>query len=48
MSAREEAQEARIGIYLRLRPTPRPCGRVTADCEEGWVEFQVPKDVAQG
>eukprot|EP00887_Chlorella_sp_A99_P006382 scaffold3.g6382.t1 len=42
------AQEARIAIFLRLRPTPRPCSLVAADAKAGWVEFRVPKDAAQG
>lgn len=42
------ASEARIGIYLRLRPPRRSAGRVVADTEGNTVEFNVPKDAAQG
>lgn len=43
-----DAGEARIGIYLRLRPPRRSAGRVVAGTEGDWVEFSVPKDAAQG
>lgn len=41
-------EQARIGIYLRLRPVPRASGRVATNTDEGWVEFNVPKDATQG
>lgn len=42
------AEQARIGIFLRLRPVARPSGRVVSSAEEGWVEFNVPRDATQG
>ena len=42
------AEQARIGIFLRLRPVARPSGRVLSSAEEGWVEFNVPRDATQG
>lgn len=42
------AEAARIGIYLRLRPPRRSAGRVAVDAEGRTVEFNVPKDAAQG
>ena len=41
-------QAQRIGVYLRLRPVARPSGRIVASPQEGWVEFNVPKDATQG
>ena len=41
-------EEARIGIFLRLRPCPAPSPRVAASAEEGWVEFSVPKEASAG
>ena len=42
------AEQARIGIFLRLRPVASPSGRVLSSAEEGWVEFNVPRDATQG
>lgn len=44
----QEPEQQRIGVFLRLRPVPRPSGRVVASPEEGWVEFNVPRDASQG
>lgn len=41
-------QEARIGVFLRLRPVARPTDRITASPEEGWLEFSVPRDAKDG
>ncbi|KAL4859263.1 Kinesin-like protein KIF6 [Chlorella vulgaris] len=43
-----ELNQQRIAVYLRLRPVPRPSGRVLTGAEDGWVEFNVPKDTSQG
>ncbi len=42
------AESARIAIFLRLRPVPRPSSRILASPEEGWVEFNVPREATQG
>lgn len=45
----EDASKAqRIAVFLRLRPVARPSGRIAASPQEGWVQFDVPKDAAQG
>ena len=44
----EQAEQARIAIFLRLRPVPRPTPRITCSTEDNWVEFQVPRDATQG
>ena len=41
-------QAQRIAVFLRLRPVPSPSGRIAASPQEGWVQFDVPKDAAQG
>ncbi|PRW60177.1 kinesinlike KIF6 [Chlorella sorokiniana] len=41
-------QAQRIAVFLRLRPVARPSGRIAASPQEGWVQFDVPKDAAQG
>jgi hypothetical protein len=43
-----ELKQQRIAVFLRLRPVPRPSGRVLTGAEDGWVEFNVPKDTSQG
>lgn len=41
-------QAQRIAVFLRLRPVARPSGRILASPQDGWVQFDVPKDAAQG
>lgn len=39
---------SRIATFLRLRPVERPSGRIEANAQDGWVEFNVPRDASAG